>query len=119
MTTGGLFGINTKYKTNHTIKMTFLRLWHICFQIDSFVQYGTNLPCLAESAHGWVAHAHDNGEERVQILKLSTAEGINAQHTHVMCFSNIEYINFFSKFCSICICVLKNSLGGNLDELLE
>lgn len=59
-------------------------LLYINIKLDLY----SDLPCLAESADGWVAHAHNNGEERVQILKLSTAEGI--KHAYIKCLSNLK-----------------------------
>ena len=34
-----------------------------------------HLPCLAEPAHRWVAHPHDDREEGVQVPVLFTAAG--------------------------------------------
>src|SRR4029434_9078853 len=42
----------------------------------------THLPGLTESAHCWVAHAHDDGEEGVEIPELPTAETHTHTHTH-------------------------------------
>ena len=36
-------------------------------------QTETHLPGLTQSAHGWVAHAHDDSEEGVEVLILLTA----------------------------------------------